>query len=276
MFDLMTEDRVTIDMLESDILYESMYKDMVLSMVTEAPEEGVSRFKKFVDSVVDFITKTFEKIQENLYEFFSDKKALADIKKINEIVKQSQKKIVKQSQKTRTGTAITVASTSIYANQYVVSNFHLKRFTIIDITRLNLLNKKYLMKMKFNKGKSRKLYEEYVAERKALLDKGASISVSIFIFLNLFTNEYDRCIRELKSAKNTHVQNVNEILNKIDESDTEKKKMYTEYLNYSRSLLNYTVRDYRLVISSFRYSLERATKMGSLDMKLSNNGRSTL
>lgn len=268
MFDLMTEDRVTIDMLESDILYESMYKDIVLSILTEAPEEGVSRFKKFVDSVVDFITKTFEKIQENLYDFFSDKKALADIKKINEIVK--------QSQKTRTGTAITVTSTSIYANQYVISNFDLKRFTIIDITRLNLLNKKYLMKMKFNKGKSRKLYEEYVAERKALLDKGASASVSIFTFLNLFTNEYDRCIRELKSAKNTHVQNVNEILNKIDESDTEKKKMYTEYLNYSRSLLNYTVRDYRLVISSFRYSLERAAKMGSLDMKLSNNGRSTL
>lgn len=257
----MTEDRVTIDMLESDILYESMYKDIVLSILTEAPEEGVSRFKKFVDSVVDFITKTFEKIQENLYDFFSDKKALADIKKINEIVK--------QSQKTRTGT-------SVYGNQFVVTNFDLKKFTIIDITRLNLLNKNYLMKMKFNKGKSRKLYEEYVAERKTLLDKGAFVPVSIYTFLNKFTNEYDKCIRELKSAKNIHVQNVNEILNKIDESDTEKKKMYTEYLNYSRSLLNYTVRDYRLVISSFRYNLERAAKTGSLEMKLSNNGKSKL
>ena len=103
-----------------------------------------------------------------------------------------------------------------------------------------------------------------------MIDSGeASIQFTISEFLKQVTiNDYKNHVLPLLRKTNTDSINyINSEIKKIDESDTEKKRMYTNYLNYIRRLMNYQLRDIKLVISSFRYNVERAYKIGELGMK---------
>ena len=103
-----------------------------------------------------------------------------------------------------------------------------------------------------------------------LIDSGdATTQFSISQFLKeININDYkNHLLQTIKRQNNTIINNINSEIRNIDESDTEKKRVYTNYLNYMRRLLNYQLRDIKLLISSFRYNVERAYKIGELGMK---------
>ena len=84
MFDLMT-DEITIESLESEIQFDKMYKDVIIYLITESDagttpsttekemSKGTSKFRKFIDSVIDFISDIINKAQSYLIDFFTDK-----------------------------------------------------------------------------------------------------------------------------------------------------------------------------------------------------------
>ena len=124
--------------------------------------------------------------------------------------------------------------------------------------------------MVYDKEHTVDILKKYEEERKKLIDSGdATIQVSISQFLKKINiNDYkNNILPTLKRQINSVINNINSEIKKIDESDTEKKRMYTNYLNYIRRLLNYQLRDIKLEISSFRYNVERAYKIGELGMK---------
>lgn len=279
MFDLMT-DEITIESLESEIQFDKMYKDVLIYLITESDEStddastshapspnagtapsttekemsnGPSKFRKFVDSVIDFISDIINKAQFYLTEFFTDKEIVMNIKRVNDIVNKTSLKTSYQ--------ADTWGMTSPYVN---------KMFTTVDLNKFLGLIHDYAMKMTHDKEHSADIFKKYEEARKKLIDSGeASIQFTISEFLKQVTiNDYKNHVLPLLRKTNTDSINyINSEIKKIDESDTEKKRMYTNYLNYIRRLMNYQLRDIKLVISSFRYNVERAYKIGELGMK---------
>ena len=264
MFDLMT-DEITIESLESEIQFDKMYKDALIYLITESDagttpstteqemSKGTSKFRKFVDSVIDFISDIINKAQSYLIDFFTDKEIVINIKKINDIVNKTRLKTSYQ--------ADTLGPTSPYVN---------KMFTTINMDKFNKLISTYYNKMVHDKEHAVDILKKYEEERKKLIDSGdATIQVSISQFLKKINiNDYkNNILPTLKRQTNSVINNINSEIKKIDESDTEKKRMYTNYLNYIRRLLNYQLRDIKLEISSFRYNVERAYKIGELGMK---------
>lgn len=278
MFNLMV-DEITIESLESDIQFDKMYKDVLISFITESDNEtnsststtplptagsapsttekemrnGPSKFRKFVDSVIDFISDIINKAQAYLTEFFIDKEIVLNIKRVNDIVNKTSLKTTYQ--------ADTWGPTSPYVN---------KMFTTVDIDKFLRLMHDYAMKMEHDKEHSADIFKKYEEARKKLIDSGeAAIQLTISEFLKQVTiNDYKNHVLPLLRKINTDSINyINSEIEKIDESDTEKKRMYTNYLNYTRRLMNYELRDIKLVISSFRYNVERAYKIGELGMK---------
>lgn len=278
MFNLMAEE-ITIESLESDIQFDRMYKDVLISFITESDNEtnsststtllptagsapsttekemsnGPSKFRKFVDSVIDFISDIINKAQAYLTEFFTDKEIVMNIKRVNDIVNKTRLKTSYQ--------ADTWGMTSPYVN---------KMFTSINSNKLLDLIEDYCMKMEHDKEHSADIFKKYEEARKKLIDSGeATKQDTISNFLKYVTiDNYKNCILPILRRTNTDLINgINSEIKKIDESDTEKKRVYTNYLNYIRRLLNYQLRDIKLEISSFRYNVERAYKIGELGMK---------
>ena len=281
MFDLMTEE-ITIESLESDIQFDKMYKDVLISFITESDSEtdsststtstspsptagsapsttekemsnGPSKFRKFVDSVIDFISDIMNKAQFYLTEFFTDKEIVMNIKRVNDIVNKTRLKTSYQ--------ADTFGQTSPYVN---------KMFTTIDVDKFLVLIHDYAMKMEHDKEHSADIFKKYEEARKKLIDSGeAAIQFTISDFLKQVTiNNYkNHVLPFLRKTYTDTINYINSEIKKIDESDTEKKRMYTNYLNYIRRLMNYQLRDIKLLISSFRYNVERAYKIGELGMK---------
>lgn len=270
MFDLMVESEITIESLESEIQFDKMYKDVLIYLITESDEstnnagsapsttekemsKGPSKFRKFVDSVIDFISDIINKAQSYFTEFFTDKTIVLNIKRINDIVNNTGLKTSYQ--------ADTFGMISPYVN---------KMFTSIDSNKLHELLEDYLMKMEHDKEHSADIFKKYEEARKKLIDSGeATKQYTISIFLKYVTiDSYKNYVLPMVRRTNTNLINgINSEIKKIDESDTEKKRMYTNYLNYIRRLLNYQLRDIKLEISSFRYNIERAYKIGELGMK---------
>ena len=278
MFNLMTEE-ITIESLESDIQFDRMYKDVLISFITESDNEtnsststtllptagsapsttekemsnGPSKFRKFVDSAIDFISDIINKAQSYLIAFFTDKEIVMNIKKINDIVNKTRLKTSYQ--------ADTFGQTSPYVN---------KMFTTINMYKFNELIFTYYNKMVHDKEHAVDILKKYEEERKKLINSGdATIQFSISQFLKeININDYkNHILPTLKRQNNNAINNINSEIRNIDESDTEKKRVYTNYLNYMRRLLNYQLRDIKLLISSFRYNVERAYKIGELGMK---------
>ena len=244
MFDLMT-DEITIESLESEIQFDKMYKDALIYLITESDagttpstteqemSKGPSKFRKFVDSVIDFISDIINKAQSYLIAFFTDKEIVMNIKKINDIVNKT-------------------------------------RLKTLDSSKLLNLVEDYRIKMEHDKEHSADIFKKYEEARKKLIDSGeATNQYTISDFLKCVTiNNYKNYVLPILRRTNTNLINgINSEIKKIDESDTEKKRMYTNYLNYIRRLLNYQLRDIKLEISSFRYNVERAYKIGELGMK---------
>lgn len=269
MFDLMVESEITIESLESEIQFDKMYKDVLIYLITESDEStnagsapsttekemsnGPSKFRKFVDSVIDFISDIINKAQFYLTEFFTDKAIVLNIKRINDIVNKTNLKT--------SYNADTWGPTSPYVN---------KMFTTINMYKFNELISTYYNKMVHDKEHVADILKKYEDERKKLIDSGdATTQFSISQFLKeININDYkNHLLPTLKRQNNTIINNINSEIRNIDESDTEKKRVYTNYLNYMRRLLNYVLRDIKLVISSFRYNVERAYKIGELGMK---------
>ena len=264
MFDLMT-DEIAIESLESEIQFDKMYKDVIIYLITESDagitpstteqemSKGPSKFRKFVDSVIDFISDIINKAQSYLIAFFTDKEIVMNIKKINDIVNKTRLKTSYQ--------ADTLGQTSPYVN---------KMFTSLDDSKLFDLLEDYRMKMKQDKEHSADIFKKYEDARKKLIDSGeANKQSTISDFLKDVTiDSYKNYILPgLRRINTDLINSINSEIKKIDESDTEKKRMYTNYLNYMRRLMNYQLRDIKLVISSFRYNVERAYKIGELGMK---------
>ena len=269
MFDLMVESEITIESLESEIQFDKMYKDVLIYLITESDEstnagsapsttekemsKGPSKFRKFVDSVIDFISDIINKAQSYFTEFFTDKTIVLNIKRINDIVNKTGLKTSYQ--------ADTFGMTSPYAN---------KMFTSIDSSELLDLVEDYLMKMERDKEHSADIFKKYEEARKKLIDSGESIkqyTISDFLKCVTIDNYKNYVLPFLRKTNTNLINGINSEIKKIDESDTEKKRMYTNYLNYVRRLLSYQLRDVKLEISSFRYNVERAYKIGELGMK---------
>lgn len=264
MFDLMT-DEIAIESLESEIQFDKMYKDVLIYLITESDagttpstteqemSKGPSKFRKFVDSVIDFISDIINKAQAYLIAFFTDKEIVMNIKKINDIVNKTRLKTSYQ--------ADTFGQTSPYVN---------KMFTTINMYKFNELIFTYYNKMVHDKEHAVDILKKYEEERKKLINSGdATIQFSISQFLKeININDYkNHILPTLKRQNNNAINNINSEIRNIDESDTEKKRVYTNYLNYMRRLLNYQLRDIKLLISSFRYNVERAYKIGEIGMK---------
>lgn len=264
MFDLMP-DEIAIESLESEIQFDKMYKDALIYLITESDagttpstteqemSKGTSKFRKFVDSVIDFISDIINKVQAYLIAFFTDKEIVMNIKKINDIVNKTRLKTSYQ--------ADTLGQTSPYVN---------KMFTALDSSKLLELVEDYLMKMEHDKEHSADIFKKYEEARKKLIDSGeATKQYTISDFLKYVTiDSYKNYVLPFLRKTNTNLINgINSEIKKIDESDTEKKRMYTNYLNYIRRLLSDQLRDVKLEISSFRYNVERAYKIGELGMK---------
>ena len=273
-------DEITIESLESEIQFDKMYKDVLIYLITESDEstsntsasdtpspnagttpsttekemsKGPSKFRKFVDSVIDFISDIINKAQFYLTEFFTDKEIVMNIKRVNDIVNKTSLKTSYQ--------ADTLGLTSPYVN---------KMFTSLDDSKLFDLLEDYRMKMKQDKEHSADIFKKYEDARKKLIDSGeANKQSTISDFLKDVTiDSYKNYILPgLRRINTDLINSINSEIKKIDESDTEKKRMYTNYLNYMRRLMNYQLRDIKLVISSFRYNVERAYKIGELGMK---------
>lgn len=270
MFDLMVESEITIESLESEIQFDKMYKDVLIYLITESDEstnntgsapsttekemsKGPSKFRKFVDSVIDFISDIINKAQSYFTEFFTDKTIVLNIKRINDIVNKTGLKTSYQ--------ADTFGMTSPYAN---------KMFTSIDSSELLDLVEDYLMKMERDKEHSADIFKKYEEARKKLIDSGESIkqyTISDFLKCVTIDNYKNYVLPFLRKTNTNLINGINSEIKKIDESDTEKKRMYTNYLNYVRRLLSYQLRDVKLEISSFRYNVERAYNIGELGMK---------
>ena len=136
--------------------------------------------------------------------------------------------------------------------------------------KFNELISTYYNKMVHDKEHVADILKKYEDERKKLIDSGdATTQFSISQFLKeININDYkNHLLQTIKRQNNTIINNINSEIRNIDESDTEKKRVYTNYLNYMRRLLNYQLRDIKLLISSFRYNVERAYKIGELGMK---------
>lgn len=258
-------DEIAIESLESEIQFDKMYKDVIIYLITESDagatpstteqemSKGPSKFRKFVDSVIDFISDIINKAQSYLIAFFTDKEIVMNIKKINDIVNKTRLKTSYQ--------ADTFGQTSPYVN---------KMFTSINSNKLLDLIGDYCMKMEHDKEHSADIFKKYEESRKKLIDSGeATKQDTISNFLKDVTiDNYKNWVLPILRRINTDLINgINSEIKKIDESDTEKKRVYTNYLNYIRRLLNYQLRDIKLEISSFRYNVERAYKIGELGMK---------
>lgn len=146
--------------VESEIQFDKMYKDALIYLITESDEstnnagsapsttekemsKGSSKFRKFIDSVIDFISDIINKAQSYFTEFFTDKTIVLNIKRINDIVNKTGLKTSYQ--------ADIFGMTSPYAN---------KMFISIDSSKLLELVEDYRMKMEHDKEHSVDIFKK--------------------------------------------------------------------------------------------------------------------
>lgn len=125
------------------------------STTEQEMSKGPSKFRKFVDSVIDFISDIINKAQAYLIAFFTDKEIVMNIKKINDIANKTRLKTSYQ--------ADTFGQTSPYVN---------KMFTTINMYKFNELIFTYYNKMVHDKEHAVDILKKYEEERKKLINSG--------------------------------------------------------------------------------------------------------